>query len=366
MSHHPDPPAPHRLSRVAIATVSTVGIVGLVVAVLAVFQPSITAPAAQAPRPSSSLALTPTPPAGQEIHAASVLEPAPTRAARKRAPQAPQGVGGAVQQLRSKSEAVAQAPTTVFRVSSFNLLGDSHTRPGGNRKGWASSVTRTGWAVDLLDAYRVDVVGFQEIEKIQVRTFESETGGAWGIYPGVNGHPNNSIAWRHDTWQLVRGSTVPVPYFRGRMVNMPYVLLRNVESGREVYFINVHNPADAHGPAQHWRDRATAIESNLIEQLHAQGYPVILTGDFNDRAQAFCAITGAGTMRAANGGSSGGTCVPPERMNVDWIFGSASIGFTNFVADKSGLVTRTTDHPIIVADAIIAPQAGAAARSTGR
>ena len=41
---------------------------------------------------------------------------------------------------------------------------------------------------------------------------------------------------------------------------MPYVLLRNVESQRTVWFFNTHNPADAYGPAQQYRNRATALE----------------------------------------------------------------------------------------------------------
>ena len=92
---------------------------------------------------------------------------------------------------------------------------------------------------------------------------------------------------------------------------------------------------------------------NLIASLHAQGYPVVLTGDFNERDEAFCRVTGGGTVGAANGGSLGAPCLPPGDMDVDWIFGSAAITWSNFVSTKAGLVTQATDHPIVVADGLI-------------
>ena len=90
----------------------------------------------------------------------------------------PQKVDRVVKRLRLKTEVVAQTPPTEFRVSTFNVLGHSHTRPGGNKKGWASAVTRTRWAFSLLNSYGVDVVGLQEFEDLQVRTFQGQAGGA--------------------------------------------------------------------------------------------------------------------------------------------------------------------------------------------
>ncbi|MEZ5191991.1 MAG: hypothetical protein R2734_05465 [Nocardioides sp.] len=42
---------------------------------------------------------------------------------------------------------------------------------------------------------------------------------------------------------------------------MPYVLLQHKVTGRGVWFFNTHNPADAHGNAQRWRDEGFAIEA---------------------------------------------------------------------------------------------------------
>ena len=39
------------------------------------------------------------------------------------------------------------------------MLGHSHTRPGGNKPGWAPSATRMRWAVHLLDRNDVAILG---------------------------------------------------------------------------------------------------------------------------------------------------------------------------------------------------------------
>lgn len=362
MSKHSGPPAPEERNTIAVATIAIVGVIGVVVALLAIFQPETSAPgAAELKVDHPSTALTPTPPAGQEVRAGSTVAPAPVT---EPSQEPPQKVDRVVKRLRLKTEVVAQAPPTEFRVSSFNVLGHSHTRPGGNKKGWASAVTRTRWAFSLLNQYGVDVVGLQEFEDLQVRTFQGQAGGAWSIYPGLSGDPRNSIAWRTDSWELVSANTFSVPYFRGRPVAMPYVLLRDLVSGQEVYFVNVHNPASTgrHGNNEHWRDVATARELELIGQLHLQGYPVVMTGDFNERDEVFCKVTASGTVSAANGGSVGGSCVPPPDMDVDWIFGSSTIQWHDFVSTKAGLVSQATDHPLVVSSAVIEPLPAVARR----
>jgi len=270
----------------------------------------------------------------------------------------------AERELQQKTEALLGAeppepvvPTT-FRVSTFNLLGNSHTARGGDRKGWASGATRMRWAVSLVNGAGVDVVGFQEFQGPQFRVFESIAGAAFDVYPGMSqgaGPVQNSIAWRTDRWQLAESHMVLVPYFFGRMRPMPYVKLRNVATGQHVWFLNVHNPADKFGSAQRWRDRATTIEANLVNRLHADGTPVILTGDLNDRERAFCSLTSRTTLEAAQGGSSAGGCRPPAQMAVDWILGSSELEWPTYVKQQQGLVRRTTDHPFIWAQVSFTP-----------
>ncbi|MBM7509413.1 hypothetical protein JOE61_003227 [Nocardioides salarius] len=253
-----------------------------------------------------------------------------------------------------EEEEETQAPTT-FRVSSFNVLGANHTKPGGRHARFTDGVTRMRWAVQILAGQGVTVAGLQELQAPQYNTLRS-VAPVWQVYPGPGTGPGplaNSVVWRSDVWTRVEAYTVPIPYFNGRRVPMPYVKLQHNQTGQQVWFANFHNPADAKGPAQKWRNAAVAIEAQLANRLTADGTPLVMTGDFNDRAEFFCPITRSTSLRAANGGSTGSACAPPARMNVDWILGSPDIAFSQFAALETELVNRTTDHPVIVATASI-------------
>jgi endonuclease/exonuclease/phosphatase family metal-dependent hydrolase len=352
MSRHAGPPDPEERNGAAVATIAVVGLLGVIVSLLAIFRPDTDA----GPSGAADIA-----PASQQPSSVTQSAPTSPRTIHKAKPtRKPQKVGKVGDALRKKTQEVVEREPTTFRVSTFNVLGASHTKPGGNKRGWAPATTRMAWAISILRANDVDVVGLQEFESSQFGSFMAQTDGAWGVYPGLSADPEavrNSIAWRRDTWELVEGRTIPIPYFRGNRIPMPYVRLRNIESGQDVYFINVHNPATTGrwGNNERWRDVATGIEVGLVQQLHAAGFPVVLTGDFNERDEVFCKVTGSGAMRAANGGSLGGACAPPPAMGVDWIFGSATMEFSGFQAQRTGLVQRATDHPFVVADATIPP-----------
>ncbi len=249
------------------------------------------------------------------------------------------------------------ADETTFRVASFNVLGDSHTRPGGNKKGWASSLTRMGWAVSLFRDTGVSVIGFQEFEHPQYYRFLSLTGGAWDVYPGPTldrGSIRNSLAWDTRVWELVESWSVAVPYFGGNMIRRPVVKLKNIESEREVWFFNTHNPASTPrwGNNARWRAAAIGIQIRLANELGADGTPVVFTGDFNDRAEAFCPLTSQTALEAAAGGTGDDGCVLPPRPGVDWIFGSG-IEWTQYASLTNGVVGRISDHPYVYAGGYI-------------
>ena len=82
---------------------------------------------------------------------------------------------------------------------------------------------------------------------------------------------------------------------------------------------------------------------------------MIFTGDFNDRTGVFCSMTGQTDLAAASGGSTGTACAPPPAMQVDWIFGSEDLTFSNYYADRGAPVPRMTDHPVVRADVYLAP-----------
>jgi hypothetical protein len=249
------------------------------------------------------------------------------------------------------------ADETTFRVGTLNVLGDSHTARGGNKKGWASGYTRMGWAYSLISRAGLDVVGFQEFETPQYHRFQSLAGGSWGVFPGPTldrGSIRDSIAWRTNTWKLIEATSIAIPYFHGQLIRRPVVKLENIESGRQVWFFNTHNPASTPrwGNNARWRAVAIARETALADDLGSDGTPVVFTGDYNDRAPAFCPLTSRTGLVAANGGSSEGACRLPPSPGIDWIFGSG-MTFSDFVTARRGITGRITDHPFVYAEADI-------------
>lgn len=249
---------------------------------------------------------------------------------------------------------------TSFTVASYNVLGFGHTAPGGNRRGYADGRTRTRWAVDQLRGHDVSVVGLQEFQIEQFHAFNSVAGGEYAVYPGAalgRSGVRTSLAWRRAEWTAVEASTISVPYFDGGRLPAPYVLLRHNVTGQHVWFTNFHNPADAHGPAQGARNAAMALEVSLFNRLRAEtGHPVISTGDFNERDEVLCRFaTGAGMTSADGGYADASGCHTPRPMQVDWIFGTPEVSFSNYLADRGAYVARTSDHPLVRADALIAP-----------
>lgn len=236
-----------------------------------------------------------------------------------------------------------------FRVASYNVLGDSHTGPGGNKPGFPDGGPRMDMAIAALRNNGIDVVGFQEFEQSQFAMFSARAG-EYSLYPGMslgNRSVRFNIAWRSSVWRLVEGRTLSIPYAGGNRIAMPVVLLESISTGRKAWFANFHNPADTPslGNNARWRAEAASIEVSYLTELHqSTGQPVIATGDYNERAEIFCRFTAGGVFTAAAGGSSAGGCAPPARMEVDWIFGSTGVSFTDYAATDTG---QASDHRLI-------------------
>jgi hypothetical protein len=246
---------------------------------------------------------------------------------------------------------------TDLTIASFNVLGSSHTR-GSSR--YASGVARTAGVVKLLQDHQIQVVGLQEMQSDQMRSFQSRTRDTYDVYPGLRGGRDgeNSLAWDRTVWQAVEKSSFEIPYFDGNRRAMPLVKLRNLRTGMTAWFANVHNPAtnSAHPGQDGWRRKAIAAEARLVRRLDATGVPVFLTGDMNERERAFCPLTGRAPLKAARGGSNqGGVCRAGDPRYVDWVFGSRKLTFDGYVEDRGALNRRTSDHPVVVGQAHIDP-----------
>lgn len=252
---------------------------------------------------------------------------------------------------------VVLPPVAQFRMASFNLLGSSHTKGGGASARRASGPQRMGGALAILAGHQITVVGFQEFQPDQRVAFQRQAAG-WAMYPGLSlgrRAGENSVAWRTDTWDLVKPGLVDIPYFNGRIRPMPYVLLRQKATGVQAYFSTFHNPADVgkFRNQQRFRTAATNRQIALFNRLEATGVPQFVTGDMNERDEYFCRVTAGTPLIAAAGGRNVGGCAPPRPTQIDWIFGSPGVAFSGYTIDRSPLVRRSTDHPVIVSDVIV-------------
>jgi hypothetical protein len=253
----------------------------------------------------------------------------------------------------------SKGPVAEFNVASFNILGSSHTEKGGHHSWLASGPQRIGGVLQILGQHDVSVVGMQEFQTNQRQAFRSRATG-WQMYPGLSMGSRageNSVAWRTNTWDLVKAATVPIPYFNGRERPMPYVLLRHKATGVRAYFSTFHNPADTRKfrGQQRFRDAATDREIALFNRLESEGIPQFVTGDMNERSEYYCRVTARTALEAAAGGSNAGSCKAPRPTPIDWIFGSPGVAFSGYKVDRSPLVRRTTDHPVMIAHAKVDP-----------
>jgi endonuclease/exonuclease/phosphatase family metal-dependent hydrolase len=244
---------------------------------------------------------------------------------------------------------------TSFTVSSFNILGSNHTAPGGDAKGYASGVTRTGWAAQLIQQKHVDVVGFQEMANDQAREFKRVAGDVYGLFPGESRQSmasQNSIAWRKDEWDFVKGETVKVTSHKGNMWPVPIVRLKNKQTGQEALFLNFHNAPGYHiGKQQQNRDKATDQEVALINKLKREtGLPVIVTGDMNEKEHYAQRLNQEAGMHAASALPNGQL---PKQVGIDWIFGSQNVHFKGFYRERGAFEKKISDHGMVASQVTI-------------
>lgn len=241
-----------------------------------------------------------------------------------------------------------------FRIATFNVLGNAHTQPYAHDDNFAPDRIRAEWMADLLRQLgSPDIIGTQEAEPAQLDDIMRATGGRYEAWPG-NTTPNgsrSSLLWRTDVWKAVQKDTITIPFIKYQR-QQPVVKLQNLQTGRSIWVISVHNaPRDF----QKQRDQALNTEIRKIKELRDTGLPVFIVGDFNEKQHAFCEVVGRTDLRTPMGGSaSKSSCSPPDRlMRVDWIFGGADVAFDTFTMDRSPLKRWVNDHAIPVSSVTI-------------
>jgi endonuclease/exonuclease/phosphatase family metal-dependent hydrolase len=188
----------------------------------------------------------------------------------------------------------------------------------------------------------VDVAGLQEFQGPQQQAFRAaKTGFA------MSAREDNAIVWNDSKFRLVKESSITVPYFEGHQKKMPVVLLEDRATGKQAYFINIHNPADTknHHHQAGYRAEAVRRERALVEQLKASGLPVFLVGDFNEHGETRTKVTAGGLMQASD--------APGGREEIDWVFGAGPVRFGASSANHDPQRAQVSDHPIVTATATI-------------
>lgn len=243
----------------------------------------------------------------------------------------------------------ADGPTK-FVLSSFNVLSSN----AGKGKGYASGTSRIHDVVKILKSNNVSVVGFQEMDSAQLAEFKKIAGDQYGTVAGSSGkkgYHDTTIAWRKDQWKLQESGSITVPSYAGRDSKVPYVRLRNKQTGQEAYFVDAHNPANTknYHHQERFRDAAAKLEAQLVDRLMDQtGLPVFMVGDMNSVKEAEAIFTKNADIKAANG---------PKQKGIDWIFGSEKgVQFSGFRRTREGLIGKTTDHPVVFTNVKIADQ----------
>lgn len=230
-----------------------------------------------------------------------------------------------------------------FVMATFNVLGATHTTADGDLPSWPSGQQRMTEQLANLVAAGVSVAGLQEVAHDQWDVIKADP--QWQVYPAERRKTQNSLIWQPSQWELVSAEQFTVPYFHGDDAAQSLVRLRQVSSGQLMIFVNVHNPADVHGPAGRWRAAALKLEAELIEELKAARVPIFLTGDFNDVDPPYCKLTGS--MLSAFGVGDTSPCRAPAPAGIDQIFGWGDLSFAATTVDASTIDKHLSDHPMV-------------------
>lgn len=257
--------------------------------------------------------------------------------------------------LAAAAERAALRQTFSFTIGSFNVLGSQHSTRTGDKPGFPSAAWRTPAAVGVMRAHGVDILGLQETQPDQLNTLQRLTG--YAAYPGYAFGANetdNSILYNPAKFSFVSGSHFTIHFMHA---DRPQTILRlrDKATGREFYVLNMHASAGFTGQYAVTRRAGHLIAAATVNRLKADGIPIFLTGDMNDRADFFCRVVPLTGMVSFMGGSVSGGCHPPPRMDVDWVLGWGGVTFSNYWQDRSTVLRKVSDHFFVSAVATIAP-----------
>lgn len=136
-------------------------------------------------------------------------------------------------------------------VSTINCLGDSHTRPGGDKPHWLNSRVRTNKLVKVIKARSLDIICLQEFQSVQKSHFLKKS--YIKKHYGLHNEADNAVAWDRRIWKKVDSGFYSIPYFGGQTKKMPWVVLQHLKTGVRIVVSSAHSPANTRGDASEWR-----------------------------------------------------------------------------------------------------------------
>lgn len=259
------------------------------------------------------------------------------------------------QQLRAdrrEQRRIAKLQSTpyTFTIGSFNVLGSQHSTAKGLKPNYPPASVRTPRAAALASAHGVDILGTQELQEDQLPVLTARTGmRAWPGFEWGSAETDNSILYDPEVFEFVSGDVFHIT-FMSRSRPQPILRLRHRATTRELYVINAH-PSAGGGKYAGERDRGHATIAAVVNELHASGLPVLVTGDMNDRERFYCNVVARTPLTASNGGGAG-CAPPPSPIPVDWVAGSG-VSWSNYRRDTTPVDQKTSDHFFISATATV-------------
>ena len=243
-----------------------------------------------------------------------------------------------------------------LKVMSYNIrLGSA--QDGTNS--WALRYTATG---KMLEDQKPDVFGVQEALEYQVRYIEEMCGYesvGVGRENGKKEGEHMSIFWNKKTVKLLKWGTywlseTPDTPSKGWdaacMRTATWALMKDKKTGKKFYFVNTHLD---HKGRQAQKNGLKVIVERIAE-MNKEGYPMVLTGDFNVRPDNICLIdldrmmtsTRKIAKKTDNHATYNGWGRSDAGNIIDYIYvsGFSSVPEYQTVTKKFGKIAFISDH----------------------
>ena len=221
------------------------------------------------------------------------------------------------------------------RLTTFNILSSAMARGG---------IDRATRAARWVQKEGATVAAFQEVAKDQLRQMQKSM-------PGYNFFPRRTlgtrgsaiqIAFKTSEVKLMATGHVMRP-FLGWQRPIPYVRLKDRDTGRGYWVMAIHNAPGGHETE---RDISTAKEIGQIKKMLGKDRPVFVIGDVNERSEFCSKVARATPLVSMNGGTRKKPCPVPRFGGPDWMLGSGA-EFSGFAKVYNGI----SDHPALTAKA---------------